>query len=594
MKRYRSINGYQIEADLSTQRIRLELGESLSLFEANRFHIASHASAGAALLEHQLDGKPFSADPVPRLSGSGLPSGFVSLGLFALKASLVDNRLIEAAERLCRSGRGSFIGRDAMINSLLTGLIHESRGLLSSHAHSEAIAFLLTAASLGGTPFSLSEENAQHIRKARLKALKWHDEFLAGQQMSMPHGLYSREEVLREIFRQDQFLLRPVQPNVARVLFEAMIGNSHVSSSYDRYLRFAARLSGGHAYKSIRDVPPQNGEDEQYHFFPPRHSYEQAIVRRMYGHEQIPDGFDVFIELIAGLQRETIDLTPDEHSGYLDYLCHAMETFVLLDKGMGSERLDFGRRYRDHLGELFRSLYGMTREAPVRRIETPPARDMEKLTISPDLSLEPLPEYYLRRARGYAHMRRTFTELFGAEVLRDLPSVPGMPADYSPVEEMIFMESLFYGAHQLACEQIGVLPKMKTRSPKERAQDRATAAKWIHTFKRDEDLGRDLRRMVPLRYDPERKQVLAMAIVGFQSEMLEIAFVQEPELNITRGGLPVGDVTVDWANQRVHLPYPVGVPIYVDQIMEPEPFRAICDKHNRIAGIIKELGATHG
>ncbi len=83
---------------------------------------------------------------------------------------------------------------------------------------------------------------------------------------------------------------------------------------------------------------------------------------------------------------------------------------------------------------------------------TPPTID-----IKPELSLEPLATYYLRRAESYRFVRAVITQMFGAESLTRMHRIaPGRKVSPNLDQEIETMENLFYGAYVMACRQLGL------------------------------------------------------------------------------------------------------------------------------------------
>ena len=74
--------------------------------------------------------------------------------------------------------------------------------------------------------------------------------------------------------------------------------------------------------------------------------------------------------------------------------------------------------------------------------------------------MEPLPTYYLRRARSYRFVREVLQQAFGPEALPKLHRLTATgPVNVSLDSELTLMEALFQGAYLRSCEEIGMKPE---------------------------------------------------------------------------------------------------------------------------------------
>jgi hypothetical protein len=67
-------------------------------------------------------------------------------------------------------------------------------------------------------------------------------------------------------------------------------------------------------------------------------------------------------------------------------------------------------RYREQLAELFKAILSLTRETHVKQLYIPMegcamGRRDPDVVVVPELTVEPIPTYYLRRAEGYDFVR---------------------------------------------------------------------------------------------------------------------------------------------------------------------------------------------
>jgi hypothetical protein len=174
--------------------------------------------------------------------------------------------------------------------------------------------------------------------------------------------------------------------------------------------------------------------------------------------------------------------------------------------------------YGKELAGLFKALLALTRETHIKQLKVIPLgsagrlRPLKvKLHIAPDLTLEPLATYYLRRAHSYQFVRDLLERLFGPEGLEKMRRLtPDGPVNLPLGEEIHLMQALFHGAYLQVCGEIGMTPG--SGSDLENGMDanahRAILKAWMASISRDPDLGKDVRMMVPnlLRPRPQTDQ----------------------------------------------------------------------------------------
>ena len=190
-------------------------------------------------------------------------------------------------------------------------------------------------------------------------------------------------------------------------------------------------------------------------FFPPSRSYETDLVKKLYGNKPIPDNFNLAEKLIEEIKAGSIDLTPRENSGWYDYQTYSLESLILPEKFPEGKKLEFTESYRKELEELFKSLLALTRETHIKQLEIPlmvgaayrqgPAEQKIRIDISPELTLEPLATYYLRRARSYNFIHSVLKDMLGENNLAKIHRLTASgPVKKDLSLELKEMEALFY------------------------------------------------------------------------------------------------------------------------------------------------------
>ena len=79
-----------------------------------------------------------------------------------------------------------------------------------------------------------------------------------------------------------------------------------------------------------------------------------TLFERLYGDQEVPEGFDLMRELIRRVRWGEIMLTPTEESGWYDYQTWSLEPLILPDRMPEGAHLALGGRYRKQLDDLFR------------------------------------------------------------------------------------------------------------------------------------------------------------------------------------------------------------------------------------------------
>jgi hypothetical protein len=120
------------------------------------------------------------------------------------------------------------------------------------------------------------------------------------------------------------------------------------------------------------------------------------------------------------------------------------------DRRPEAARLELGKHSRKHPEDLFRGALALVRETHPRQAgggrggyAGPRQRP---ILVRPDLSIEPLPTVYARRAAAYRFVRSVLEEAFGADALEGMHRLtPDGASTAGLAEELAWVEELFAG-----------------------------------------------------------------------------------------------------------------------------------------------------
>jgi hypothetical protein len=556
MKASREVHadGWRVRLDLARQLLRLEVPES----------------------EVDWDRRERRPRGIPLLPTLTLPEdGPVSAAALLLKAKSFDDRLYAAIELAAQRGAGTFAGKATLLRSLAETL---ARGLPSSGIG--AATTIHVACELGGIPVVVPETAAETVRSAK-------SHFLRDELLSKPLGFYTWAPELSAIFRQDRFLQQALEPDVADDLARAVELTPGVSEAYAAYLRLNAGLTNPPRKLGLKDAakrPP---------YFPPSRSHEVILFEKMYEDRLIPEGFDLMGELIRQVRSGAIDLEPSDSSGWYDRQTWSLEPLLLPDRMPERARLELGKRYRKHLEDLFRGALALTRETHVKQAGGgrggyggPRVRP---IWVRPELSVEPLPTLYTRRAAGYRYVRSVLEEAFGTDGLSSLNRfTPDGTLRGGLAEELVWIETLFSGASATASVELGMgLPDAGDANAE-------CFSVWRANLRFDEDVSRDARVMVPVFYDIERKKTKVWVLLGWRTVAVDTEYRVPPSVVAVEplaGGEPASSPPpVLFTGDRYELTEPVMAEVYVSQLLNRDEFRRHCDRFVTREAILANLG----
>ena len=125
--------------------------------------------------------------------------------------------------------------------------------------------------------------------------------------------------------------------------------------------------------------------------------------------------------------------------------------------------------------------------------------------------------HYVRRADSYRFIRSVLVEAFGEAALQDLHRLrQDGHAEQTLAVELEFMAALFEGAANVARLELGASPAGET----------SAFVEWMANRRQDPDITADLRMMVPVYYDVERRQAKAWMFLGWQEDSLDAITIE--------------------------------------------------------------------
>jgi hypothetical protein len=516
--------------------------------------------------EWDLRGNLATTELYPSAAALEDDGGMTSAALLGLKAKQFDDGLYAAVELASSKGLGEFPSRDGWLAAV------------DEHGAGEGTEILSAAIEMGGGA-EATGRGAELVK-----------EFLDDPLRSKPLGFYTWNKELVNAFRRDRMLQTELDPTQAESLRKIVTGPRR--TAYTAMLRLNARLTNPLAGADLFE-----GEGKPA-LLPPSLAHETELMKKLYGDTSIPEGFNLGDELLERIRSGELDLTPDEDSGWYDHQTYALEAIAAPDRMPEGEHLELSDSYRRALDGLFKALLASTRETHVKQLEVThngAALDLRRplLHITPNLTTEPLPSYYLRRARSYAFIREVLVEAFGGDALSKMHRLTAEgPLDMALADELDSVLRLFCGAYLTSAAEIGLAPVLDDRLPSaETAQQLYDG--WREKIGKDPDLGHDVRMMVPVFYDIERKKTKVWAVLGLATFPLVARFKVPPKVVAVHGPLfSFSRPKLEFESERYSVPYLATAEVYVDRILDREELCALCDENRSYDAIVAALQDT--
>ncbi len=600
--------GYRVTVDVSRQVLELHLQPGFSETTGPRGQLAKLYPSPARI---------------------PLVTPFVSAGVLAAKAKQFDDGLLAAVELAAERGVGRLPSRRLLVRNLARRLISEvAASRTPSSGQLNAASFMAAGAQLGGVavPF------LPRVR-ARMRTLV--RRFVAQPMRSKVLGFYTWNIQLQRIFRRDRFLQRELTLPQARHIARQLSRNPALSKAYERQLKLDSVVTNpgerpdlrGVARLSRRKTPPTSRKRPAV--FPVARKVIPEILKELYPNSVPPPSFDLAQEIVRRLRKGKLSFKPRRDSGWYVHKLYALQALVRPEKTPEARHLNLSGSYRAELIALFRSLLLTTRETHGKTgggfgLGGYPSNPPQVLGV--DLSQDPLATYYLRRARSYRFIHQALKGLVGAGALGKIHRLtPKGPVKASLAQELRIMTGLFVGAYLLTCDQLGMTPAASTKLGTGRgpAHDRALFKRWASSVKNDPEVGRDIRMMLPLYYDPVRRRYKVWVLLGVAVKDLWVWYHRRPrvvavvdkqgrtvppsrwQVVFLRGGIqdwmikemrrkvrhrtPRDRLVLLFRGNTHHYPVLVSAEVSVRHLMSRAAFRRHCDRYKTRRAILRHL-----
>ena len=397
------------------------------------------------------------------------------------------------------------------------------------------------------------------------------------------------------MFRQDRMLQEELAPEEAASVAAALREDAAARTAYDRTLRLYAGLTNPYVRADLRRLLAPSGAGPApatVSLLPPSRSHECELVKRRWGLTGLPPGPVVMQALIEEVQSGVLSLEPQPDSGWYDRQTWALEPLLRPERTAEASRLELGPRYRGYLVDLFRGLLALTRETHVKQVECRLHRrcspSTRPLLVPLELTLEPLPTHYARRAEAYAFVRGVLLEAFGAEGLARLHRLTlDGPVLLDLATELGMLELLFRGAAEVARRELGF-------APSQAEADRAAVGAfrtWALTYRMDPDIATDARMMVPVAHDLVTDRTKVWVFLGWTRQRLDVTVRRSPALRskTTLKPAPWWNGEVQFTIPQGELLSPVMAEADVKRVLDRDEFRRHCDRHRTRSAILAAL-----
>lgn len=509
-------------------------------------------------------------------------------------------------------------GRGGFLETLAATLqkAYEAETATSSRlALADALAFAATALALsrpdGKVPagLGLPDEVVNKATQDKDRFLKEND------WAAVPAGRYAWDTDLKPVFLTSLWLGRPLERTdeaafkTALALTWAVGSDAETRGQYEFLAAWSgavvgwapgtaspadyrALLAGRDALEVLKELGTvrklqvdAKARGEAFVFLPALGSTEAELIRARGG---VPPRVEAYIE--AARAEAAAARGDDPWASYL-----ASAWAVLLNPAATPEarKLTWDEGYVLRLAESY-----VTSFDQVRARAGPPTpggtAEAAAIDVSPDLRLEPAPEYYLRMARAYARLEKIIQATFPAEVAAGVTGrrEGGGAGAASVAAEAAAVRELFYGLYLLSCADVGLTPAVGAGEVPDRAGAAATAYGWLEAWRSDPDMARDLREawlLGPADASNPGGPKIYRCFLGVRAVDVDVKYDAKPGFSTSRSA----NLRFKTAKYVVLVPVVVEVTVPAAKPLTRAAFRRICDEYkteSAIVAALKEFG----
>ncbi len=238
-----------------------------------------------------------------------------------------------------------------------------------------------------------------------------------------------------------------------------------------------------------------------------------------------------FLEAI--IKRE-VDLNPEPNGSWYEYQQYALEPLLTTEDLRERGKIVRSKNYNEKLKVTFQSLFAAHKETHINDLigglmggHVPFYHNRIVLMISPLFRIEPLPEVYLRTSLAYSRLAQLMRALYNDKSITGIR--PGNTyAALDALQEVHFLQKLYYGFYLISCEDIGLPPDTSFGDPDSTMYQ---AENFLSNLSEDTDMKQDIRFMIPVAIDPNVDSTLYWMVNGVNvSQTITIAFYDDPKI----------------------------------------------------------------
>jgi hypothetical protein len=286
--------------------------------------------------------------------------------------------------------------------------------------------------------------------------------------------------------------------------------------------------------------------------------------------------------LVRAIRSRAIDLAPSGSASWYDLQVWALEPLAAPERATEATRLELDASYVTHLEGLVHMILSGTSAPRPGEADAPAGHESGSahggaLALAPRLTVEPLVTHYQRRADSYRFVRAVLAETFGEAALGEMHGLRhGVPIAQPLGMELAAMIHLYDGAAASAMRELGVATSWSAR----------TFEQWRKAA-HDPDVDDDAREMVAESAADERGLTRVRMMLGWEQAWLHTSFARPPQVEVLDARGSKGEVAPRDASYPLAMP--VTVVAHVPRVLEPDEFRAVCDRYRTKEAIVAAL-----